>query len=74
MSEQIRSLDELIKELPSKYQSELRRFGESLVARYRTRRTSTPTFEWAGALGDLRDRYTSVDLQHQLGRWRIEGE
>jgi len=28
-------------------------------------------FRWAGALKDLRDKYTSVELQHKILEWRI---
>ena len=30
------------------------------------------TFEWAGCLADLRDQYTSVELQKEANRWREE--
>ena len=30
-----------------------------------------PTFSWAGVLKDLRDQYTSRDLQHQIVEERI---
>ena len=29
-----------------------------------------PGFSWAGALRDLRDEYTSVELQHSIGKSR----
>jgi hypothetical protein len=28
------------------------------------------TFDWAGGLGDLKDRFTSVELQHHLSELR----
>jgi len=28
-------------------------------------KTKTPAFEWRGCLADLRDKYTSVELQHK---------
>lgn len=31
-----------------------------------------PTFKWAGALAHLKDKYTSVELQHQISKWRTE--
>jgi uncharacterized protein DUF2281 len=74
MSEQIVPLDELMKELSPEHQRELRDFAEFLLARHRGRRRGKPRFEWAGALSDLRGRYNSVELQHQISRWRIEGE
>ncbi len=31
----------------------------------------TPRFDWAGALKELREQYTSVELQHKIAEWRI---
>ena len=31
-----------------------------------------PAFGWAGALRDLRDRYTSVELQHSIRNSRVK--
>lgn len=27
-------------------------------------------FDWAGGLEDLKDKYTSVELQHKISEWR----
>ena len=74
MSEHIVSIDELIKELPPERQRELRAYAELLVSHNRERPRAKPSFRWAGALCDLRGRYNSVDLQHLISRWRVEGE
>ncbi|CAK8724107.1 MAG: hypothetical protein CDV28_12219 [Candidatus Electronema aureum] len=29
-------------------------------------------FSWEGALADLKDQYTSVELQHEAMQWRID--
>jgi hypothetical protein len=71
---QVKTLEEIVKELPLADQGEVREFAERLLAKGRTERDSTPKFAWAGALKDLSDRNTSVELQHQIARWRIEGE
>ncbi|MBM4041142.1 MAG: hypothetical protein FJ290_21790 [Planctomycetes bacterium] len=34
------------------------------------RRVRPPAFSWAGALKDLKGRYTSVQLQHEISRAR----
>lgn len=47
--------------------------GEDGSARPAPRRAK-PTFIWAGALKDLRARYTSVDLQHAIAKWRVGEE
>lgn len=29
------------------------------------------SFNWIGGLKELRDQYTSVELQHKINEWRI---
>ncbi len=70
MKKQAETLEEMINALSPDRQNEVRDFIEFLLAKQR----SNPKFGWAGALKDLKDRYTSVELQHQIARWRIEGE
>lgn len=70
MSEQTKTLEELVREVPSEYKAQLRNYIESLLARRSIERPVKPQFAWAGALEGLRDRCTSVDLQHRIARWR----
>jgi hypothetical protein len=35
------------------------------------KRGGKPTFGWAGALSDMRERFTSVELQHKAADWRM---
>ncbi len=75
MSEQInRSLERMVKELSAEEQAEVRDFVEFLLSRHRTVPTRAPRFDWAGALRDMRDQYTSVELQHEISRLRSEPE
>ena len=74
MSEQTKTLEELVREVPSEYRAQLRDYVESLLARGSIEAPVKPQFAWAGALESLRDRYTSVDLQHRIARWRSNGE
>jgi len=74
MGEPAKTLEELVREVPSEYRAQLRDYVESLLARRSVEPAGKPQFDWAGALKGLRDRYTSVDLQHQIARWRIGGE
>jgi len=70
-----KTLEEIVKHLAPADQDEVREFAERLLAKGGTTGAhGQPKFAWAGALRDLRDRYTSVELQHQIARWRIEGE
>ena len=36
------------------------------------RRRKKPKFDWAGGLKELRDEYTSVELQEKASEWRVE--
>lgn len=74
MSEQTKTLEELVREVPSEYKAQLRDYLESLLARRSIEQPVKPQFAWAGALEGLRERYTSVDLQHRIARWRSDGE
>lgn len=67
----IATLPELVQSLPSEMQQEVQDFIEFLLAK-RKRPRGKPTFEWAGALKDLRDQYTSVELEHKISDWRIQ--
>jgi hypothetical protein len=65
----VKTLDEVIestKELPEELQTEVRDFARYL----RDTRTPKPAgrmkLMWRGALRGLRDRYTSVELQHKI--------
>ena len=69
--EQYTTLPELVQSLPSEMQQEVRDFVEFLLEK-RLKPHGKPTFEWAGALRDLRDQYTSVELQHRISDWRIQ--
>ncbi|MBC7223422.1 MAG: DUF2281 domain-containing protein [Anaerolineae bacterium] len=67
-------LEELVKELPEEFREEVRDFVEFLLQKRVRRERKRPQFPWAGALRDLRDRYTSVELQHQIWEWRAGRE
>lgn len=68
------SLDDMAKELPPEFEAEVRRFLSFLVNRMGKRRRRKPSLRWAGALSDLREEYTSVELQHKISEWRIGSE
>lgn len=71
MSERAKPLEELVRELPADRQNEVRDFVEFLLAKDQGHPRGKPTFAWAGGLKELRDEYTSVELQHEIARWRI---
>ncbi len=66
-----KSIDEQMKDLPPDLQKEVEDFVEFLLERRLRKPRGKPDFAWAGALKDLRDQYTSVQLQHKISEWRI---
>lgn len=67
----MQTLKELVEQLPPNLQQEARDFVEFLLKRREKKPRGRPRFDWAGALKDLRDQYTSVELQHKISGWRI---
>jgi hypothetical protein len=70
----MQTLQELIEQLPPELQQEVRDFVEFLLEKRVRKTRKKPEFDWAGALRDLRDRYSSVELQHKITKWRIGEE
>lgn len=67
--DQTRQIIELVSGLAPESQQQVLEFVETLIARQQRRRDG-PAFDWADSLSDLREKYTSVGLQHQISRWR----
>lgn len=65
-----KTLEALIQELPPELQKEVRDFAEFLLERRGRRGGKYLGQHWAGALRDLRDQYTSLDLQKKALEWR----
>jgi len=65
----MKSIDERVKELSPELQKQVEEFIELLCHNQR-RVKSKPEFSWAGALGDLKTTFTSVELQHRVADWR----
>lgn len=65
-------LEEKIKELPPDLRQEVEDFVQFLIEK-RMRKPRRPLkLDWRGALEDMRDEYTSVELQHKISEWRAE--
>ena len=58
-------------ELPEELQREVADFAEFLSRRRRRPLRRKLRLDWVGALSDLKDKYTSVELQHMASEWRI---
>jgi len=70
MSTITRPLQELVQELPSDMHTEVRDFVEFLLAKRVRRAKRTLRQDWAGALRNYRQQYTSLELQRQALTWR----
>ncbi len=60
-----------LEELPEDLEKEVLDYVEFLLYKYgkKTKRGSFK-FDWEGGLSDLKEKYTSVELQHKASEWR----
>jgi len=65
----MKTLVEKIGELSSENQREVEDFVDFLTEKRAKQLKKKPTFSWAGALKELKDQYTSVELQHKVADW-----
>jgi hypothetical protein len=70
MSTQLKTLDELMKELPPDSLAEVRDFVEFLLEKRKRKAAGKLRQNWAGALSAYRDEYTSLELQKKALDWR----
>lgn len=61
---------ELIKKLPPDLQREVEEFVEFLASKQARKRGRKLRQDWAGALAEYRDQYTSLELQKKALEWR----
>lgn len=74
MKEHPKALEKLVKALPADIREEVRDFVDFVIQKRAKKPHGKPKFDWAGALKDLRDKYSSVELQHDISEWRIGGK
>ena len=74
MANEIRPLDQLLKELPQESQVEVRNFVESLIEKRKRHSARHLRQNCAGALQDYREQFTSLELQKKSLDWRGESE
>jgi len=67
----MRSLEEKINNLPPGYRQEVEDFVEFILEKRLKKKRGKPKFNWAGAAKDLRNKYSSVELQHKILELRI---
>lgn len=66
----MKSIDERIKNLPPNLKREVEEFVNSLLRKRRKKSGKKLRQDWAGALKDYRDQYTSLELQKKALEWR----
>jgi|YelNatPaOPRAMG01_1025707.scaffolds.fasta_scaffold33148_3 hypothetical protein len=64
-----KTLEEELKELPIELQEEVADFVHFLKERHNPKQERPLKLDWRGALKELRDQYTSVELQHESLKW-----
>jgi capsule polysaccharide export protein KpsE/RkpR len=64
------SIEQLIQELPPDLRQEVKDFAEFLVQKRQRKAGRKLRQDWAGALRDYRDQYTSLELQKMAMEWR----
>jgi len=70
----MQSLEERIKALPAGLQQEVAQFLDELERKGEPKSPRYLRQDWAGASSHLKDKYTSVELQHQAAEWWAESE
>ena len=66
----MKSLEERIKELPPELRQEVEDFMQFLLERRARKFGRKLRQDWAGALKEYRDLYTSLELQKKALEWR----
>ncbi len=66
----MKTLEELIKQLPLELQVEVKDFTEFLLEKRKRKTRKILRQDWAGALEKYRDKYTSLELQKKALEWR----
>ena len=69
MSSAIDSVITKIRNLPPDLQKDVIKYIEHLEQRSNRTGTQKFRFEWEGSLAHLKDRYSSVQLQHKVLDW-----
>jgi hypothetical protein len=65
----MKTLDEVVRQLPPELQREVRDFAELLLRRHTPPTQKRLRLSWAGALREFRDQFTSLELQQKALEW-----
>lgn len=66
----MKTLEELIRELPPQLQNEVRKYAQYLVDTKVKPKRKYLRMDWAGGLKEFRGQYTSLELQKKALEWR----
>ena len=64
-----KTLEELVRELPPDMYDEVRDFVEFLLTKRAQPVSRKLDLGWRGALRELREQYTAVELEHESSKW-----
>ncbi|OGP73589.1 MAG: hypothetical protein A2W09_08920 [Deltaproteobacteria bacterium RBG_16_50_11] len=64
------NIDEMVKKLPPELKREVEDFVNFLIEKKAKKYGRTLRQDWAGALKDYRNKYTSLELQKKALEWR----
>jgi hypothetical protein len=64
------TLARFVEQLPLDIQQEVLSYAEFLLEKRSKKGQKVPAFDWEGALKDLGEKYSSVQLQHEIGKMR----
>ncbi len=62
-------LEELLQQLPPGLHQQVEEYVQSILHKGNGAKPLPAKLEWRGALRDLRDQFTSVELQHNAHEW-----
>ncbi len=68
--EKMTTLARFVEQLPLDIQKEVRSYAEFLLEKRSKKKQNVLAFDWEGALADLGEQYSSVELQHEIGKMR----
>jgi hypothetical protein len=66
----MKTIEEMVRELPPELQQEVWNFAQFLIEKQSRKPGRALRQEWAGALRNYRDQYTSLELQKKALEWR----
>jgi mRNA-degrading endonuclease RelE of RelBE toxin-antitoxin system len=64
------NIEEIIRKLPPELQREVKDFVNFLIEKRARKQGVKLRQDWAGALKDYRDKYSSLELQKKALEWR----